>query len=93
MAEEKVNTLLYEEAPEEVLLEAAREVHNICFQLDQSTHLREAGLMPEQQVRFRTDTGGDINNISREYEINPIPEVHIARAEVDAPLPQQMIVK
>ncbi|KIJ24568.1 hypothetical protein M422DRAFT_274610 [Sphaerobolus stellatus SS14] len=29
MAEEKVNTLLYEEAPEEALLEAAREVHHI----------------------------------------------------------------
>ncbi|KIJ51121.1 hypothetical protein M422DRAFT_245110 [Sphaerobolus stellatus SS14] len=45
--------------------------------------------MPEQQVRFSTDTGGNINNISREYGINPIHEQHIARPEVDAPLPQQ----
>ncbi|KIJ37631.1 hypothetical protein M422DRAFT_259993 [Sphaerobolus stellatus SS14] len=58
MAEEKVNILLHEEAPEEVLLEAAWEACAIHFQLDQNTHLPEAGLMPEQQVRFRTDTGG-----------------------------------
>ncbi|KIJ39119.1 hypothetical protein M422DRAFT_257994 [Sphaerobolus stellatus SS14] len=75
MAEEKVNTLLYEEAPEEALLEATREAHHICFQLDQNTHLREAGLMPEQQVKFRTDTGGSINNTSREYGVNPIHEL------------------
>ncbi|KIJ34950.1 hypothetical protein M422DRAFT_262913 [Sphaerobolus stellatus SS14] len=66
MAEEKVNILLHEEAPEEVLLEAAREVHTICFQLDQNTCLHEAGLMPEQQVRLRTDTGGSVNNTSRD---------------------------
>ncbi|KIJ25037.1 hypothetical protein M422DRAFT_274078 [Sphaerobolus stellatus SS14] len=89
MAEEKVNTLLYEEAPEEVLLEAAREACNIHFQLDQNTHLHEAGLMPEQQVRFRTDTGENINNISREYGVNLIHEAHIDRPEADAPLPQQ----
>ncbi|KIJ36964.1 hypothetical protein M422DRAFT_260610 [Sphaerobolus stellatus SS14] len=57
MAEEKVNILLHKEAPEEALLEAAQEAHTICFQLDQNTHLHEAGLMPEQQVRFRIDTG------------------------------------
>ncbi|KIJ26807.1 hypothetical protein M422DRAFT_272085 [Sphaerobolus stellatus SS14] len=74
MAEEKVNILLYEEAPEEVLLEAAREVCHIHFQLDQNTCLREAGLMPEQQVRFRTDIGRSVNNPSREYGINPIHE-------------------
>ncbi|KIJ53758.1 hypothetical protein M422DRAFT_242009 [Sphaerobolus stellatus SS14] len=89
MAEEKVNTLLYEEAPEEVLLEAAREACNIHFQLDQNTCLHEAGLMPEQQVRFRTDPGGSINNPSREYGVNPIHEVHIAQQETDAPLPRQ----
>ncbi|KIJ52176.1 hypothetical protein M422DRAFT_243775 [Sphaerobolus stellatus SS14] len=48
MAEEKVNTLLYEEAPEKVLLEAAQEACNIHFQLDQNMCLHEAGLMPEQ---------------------------------------------
>ncbi|KIJ46161.1 hypothetical protein M422DRAFT_250197 [Sphaerobolus stellatus SS14] len=37
LAEEKVNNLLHEEAPEEALLEAAREVHSTHFQLDQST--------------------------------------------------------
>ncbi|KIJ29489.1 hypothetical protein M422DRAFT_269151 [Sphaerobolus stellatus SS14] len=37
LAEEKVNILLHEEAPEEVLLEAAREAQNIHFQLDQNT--------------------------------------------------------
>ncbi|KIJ55688.1 hypothetical protein M422DRAFT_240308 [Sphaerobolus stellatus SS14] len=74
MAEEKINTLLYEEAPEEVLLEVAREA---------------PGLMPEQQVRFRTDTGGGVNNPSREYGVNPIHEVHITWQEADAPLPQQ----
>ncbi|KIJ26388.1 hypothetical protein M422DRAFT_272544 [Sphaerobolus stellatus SS14] len=66
MAEEKVNTLLYEEAPKDVLLEAAWEVRNIHFQLGQNTQLHEAGLMPEQQVRFRTDPGGSVNNPSRD---------------------------
>ncbi|KIJ31292.1 hypothetical protein M422DRAFT_267098 [Sphaerobolus stellatus SS14] len=47
LAEEKVNTLLHEEALEEALLEAAREVRTIDFQLDQNSRLREAGLMPE----------------------------------------------
>ncbi|KIJ33889.1 hypothetical protein M422DRAFT_264019 [Sphaerobolus stellatus SS14] len=89
MAEEKVNTLLYEEAPEEVLLEDAWEARNIHFQLDQNTHLCEAGLMPEQQVRFRTDPGGSVNNQFREYGVNPIHEVHISQQEADAPLPQQ----
>ncbi|KIJ41331.1 hypothetical protein M422DRAFT_255523 [Sphaerobolus stellatus SS14] len=37
LAEEKVNTLLHEEAPEEALLEAAREARAIRFQLDQNT--------------------------------------------------------
>ncbi|KIJ54047.1 hypothetical protein M422DRAFT_241307 [Sphaerobolus stellatus SS14] len=41
LAEEKVNNLLHEEAPEEALLEAAWEVHNIRFQLDQNMRLRE----------------------------------------------------
>ncbi|KIJ53368.1 hypothetical protein M422DRAFT_242513 [Sphaerobolus stellatus SS14] len=49
LVEEKVTNLLHEEAPEEALLEAAREARNIHFQLDQSSRLREAGLMPEQQ--------------------------------------------
>ncbi|KIJ43806.1 hypothetical protein M422DRAFT_252712 [Sphaerobolus stellatus SS14] len=89
MAEEKVNTLLYEEAPEEAFLEAAWEAHNIGFQLDQSTRLREAGLMPEQKVRFRTDPGGSMNNPSREYGVNPIHEVHIAWQEADTPMPRQ----
>ncbi|KIJ42529.1 hypothetical protein M422DRAFT_254305 [Sphaerobolus stellatus SS14] len=66
MAKEKVNTLLHEEAPEEALLEAAQDVCTIHFQLDQNTCLHEAGLMPEQQVRFRTDTGGSVNNPSRD---------------------------
>ncbi|KIJ53906.1 hypothetical protein M422DRAFT_241163 [Sphaerobolus stellatus SS14] len=66
MAEEKVNTLLYDEAPEEALLEAAREVHHICFQLDQNTWLCEAGLMSEQQVRFSADVGRNINSPSQD---------------------------
>ncbi|KIJ53925.1 hypothetical protein M422DRAFT_241183 [Sphaerobolus stellatus SS14] len=37
LAEEKVNNLLHEEAPEEALLEAAREARSIRFQLDQSS--------------------------------------------------------
>ncbi|KIJ40481.1 hypothetical protein M422DRAFT_256743 [Sphaerobolus stellatus SS14] len=89
MAEEKVNILLHEEAPEEALLEAAQEARTIHFQLDQNTCLHEAGLMPEQQVRFRTDTGGSVNNPSREYGVNPIHKVHIARPEANAPLPRQ----
>src|SRR3978361_2347595 len=49
LAKEKVNNLLHEEAPEEALLEAAREARSIHFQLDQNSRLCEAGLMPEQQ--------------------------------------------
>ncbi|KIJ47838.1 hypothetical protein M422DRAFT_248419 [Sphaerobolus stellatus SS14] len=52
-------------------------------------HLREASLMPEQQVRFSANTEGNINTPSREYGVNPIHEAHIARPEADAPLPQQ----
>ncbi|KIJ27464.1 hypothetical protein M422DRAFT_271378 [Sphaerobolus stellatus SS14] len=74
------------QAPEEVLLEVAWEARNIHFQLDQNTRLCEAGLMPEQQVRFRTDPGGSVNNPSREYGVNPIHEVHIAQQEADAPM-------
>ncbi|KIJ24396.1 hypothetical protein M422DRAFT_274838 [Sphaerobolus stellatus SS14] len=37
LAEEKVNNLLHEEAPEEALLEAAREARSIHFQLDQNS--------------------------------------------------------
>ncbi|KIJ40422.1 hypothetical protein M422DRAFT_256656 [Sphaerobolus stellatus SS14] len=37
LVEEKVNTLLHEEAPEEALLEAAWEAQTIHFQLDQNT--------------------------------------------------------
>ncbi|KIJ25587.1 hypothetical protein M422DRAFT_273451 [Sphaerobolus stellatus SS14] len=40
LAEEKVNTLLHEEAPEEALLEAAQEMHTIHFQLDQNMHFQ-----------------------------------------------------
>src|SRR3978361_1904758 len=69
LAEEKVNTLLHEEAPEEALLEASREVRTICFQLDQNTRLCEADLMPEQQVRFSADTGRNVRNPSRNYGI------------------------
>ncbi|KIJ56066.1 hypothetical protein M422DRAFT_239264 [Sphaerobolus stellatus SS14] len=67
LTEEKVNNLLHEEAPEEALLEAAREARSIHFQLDQSSRLREAGLMPEQQVRFSANTGRNINSPSRNY--------------------------
>ncbi|KIJ51142.1 hypothetical protein M422DRAFT_244328 [Sphaerobolus stellatus SS14] len=73
LAEEKVNTLLHKEAPEEALLETAQEAHTIHFQLDQNTHLCEAGLMPEQQ----------------ELWLNPINEVHRPRPEADAPFAQQ----
>ncbi|KIJ39312.1 hypothetical protein M422DRAFT_257922 [Sphaerobolus stellatus SS14] len=75
MAEEKVNILLHEEAPEETLLEAAWEAHTIHFQLDQNTCLREAGLMPEQQVRFRTDTGGNGAVVNRTTEYSGIQQM------------------
>ncbi|KIJ29459.1 hypothetical protein M422DRAFT_269117 [Sphaerobolus stellatus SS14] len=79
LAEEKVNTLLHKEAPEELLLEAAQE----------NMQLREAGLMPEQQVRFSADTGRNVTSPSRNYGVNPINEVHILRPEVDAPFGRQ----
>ncbi|KIJ26151.1 hypothetical protein M422DRAFT_272782 [Sphaerobolus stellatus SS14] len=77
LAEEKVNTLLHEEAPEVALLEAAREARTIHFQLDQNMQLHEAGLMPEQQVRFSADTGRNVASPSRNYGVNPINESHI----------------
>ncbi|KIJ32669.1 hypothetical protein M422DRAFT_265431 [Sphaerobolus stellatus SS14] len=84
LAEEKVNNLLHEEAPEEALLEVAREARTIHFQLDQSSRLHEAGLMPEQQVRFSADTGRNIASPSRNYGPNPIIEPHIPQSEVNA---------
>ncbi|KIJ35964.1 hypothetical protein M422DRAFT_261725 [Sphaerobolus stellatus SS14] len=89
LAEEKVNNLLHEEAPEEALLEVAREARTIHFQLDQSSRLREAGLMPEQQVRFSADTGRNINSPSRNYGFNPIIELHIPQTEVNAQFGRQ----
>ncbi|KIJ24326.1 hypothetical protein M422DRAFT_274916, partial [Sphaerobolus stellatus SS14] len=89
LAEEKVNNLLHEEAPEEALLEAAREARTIHFQLDQSSRLCEAGLMPEQQVRFSADTGRNINSPSRNYGSNPIIELHIPQTEVNAQFGRQ----
>ncbi|KIJ31061.1 hypothetical protein M422DRAFT_267263 [Sphaerobolus stellatus SS14] len=89
LAEEKVNNLLHEEAPEEVLLEAAREVRTIRFQLDQNSQLREAGLMPEQQVQFSADTGRNVASPSRNYGPNPISEPHIPPSEVNVPLGRQ----
>ncbi|KIJ56289.1 hypothetical protein M422DRAFT_239517, partial [Sphaerobolus stellatus SS14] len=89
LAEEKVNNLLHEEAPEEALLEAAREARSIRFQLDQSSRLREAGLMPEQQVRFSANTGRNINSPSRNYGPNPIIEPHIPQTEVNAQFGRQ----
>ncbi|KIJ42838.1 hypothetical protein M422DRAFT_253935 [Sphaerobolus stellatus SS14] len=84
LAEEKINNLLHEEAPEEALLEAAREARTIRSQLDQSSRLREAGLMPEQQVRFSANTGRDIVSPSRNYGSNPIIQPHIPHSEVNA---------
>ncbi|KIJ24633.1 hypothetical protein M422DRAFT_274535 [Sphaerobolus stellatus SS14] len=86
LAEEKVNNLLHEEAPEEALLEAAREVRTIHFQLDQNSHLREAGLMPEQQVWFSANTGRIAPSPSRNYGVNPIRESHTPRPEDNATL-------
>ncbi|KIJ40448.1 hypothetical protein M422DRAFT_256697 [Sphaerobolus stellatus SS14] len=77
------------EVPKEVLLEAAQEARTIHFQLDQNTHLCEAGLMPEQQVRFSADTGRNITSPSRNYGLNPINEVCIPWPEADAPFAQQ----
>ncbi|KIJ47017.1 hypothetical protein M422DRAFT_249323 [Sphaerobolus stellatus SS14] len=74
LAEEKVNNLLHEEAPEEALLEAAREV---------------PGLMPEQQVWFSANTGRNINSPSRNYGSNPIIEPHIPQTEVNAQFGRQ----
>ncbi|KIJ40534.1 hypothetical protein M422DRAFT_256507 [Sphaerobolus stellatus SS14] len=85
LAEEKVNTPLHEEAPEEALLEAAQEVQTIHFQLDQNTRLCEAGLMPEQQMRFSADTGRNVTSPSRNYGVNPINEAHTPQPEADAP--------
>ncbi|KIJ57369.1 hypothetical protein M422DRAFT_238961 [Sphaerobolus stellatus SS14] len=85
LAEEKINNLLHEEAPEQVLLEAAREVHSICFQLDQKSWLCEAGLMPEQQVWFSANTGGNTVGPSRNYGSNPIIEPHIPQSEMGNP--------
>ncbi|KIJ37791.1 hypothetical protein M422DRAFT_259639 [Sphaerobolus stellatus SS14] len=82
LAEEKVNNLLHEEAPEEALLEAAREARSIHFQLDQNSRLHEASLMPEQQVRFSANTGGNTVSPSRNYGPNPIIEPHIPQSEV-----------
>ncbi|KIJ54771.1 hypothetical protein M422DRAFT_240858 [Sphaerobolus stellatus SS14] len=89
LAEEKVNNLLHEEAPEEALLEAAREACSIRFQLDQSSRLREAGLMPEQQVWFSANTGGNTVSPSRNYGPNPIIGPHIPHSEVNAQFGQQ----
>ncbi|KIJ50813.1 hypothetical protein M422DRAFT_244760, partial [Sphaerobolus stellatus SS14] len=89
LAEEKVNNLLHKEAPEEALLEAAREACTICFQLDQNTRLREAGLMPEQQVRFSADTGRNAPSPSRNYRVNPIREEHTPQPEDNAPFGRQ----
>ncbi|KIJ47953.1 hypothetical protein M422DRAFT_248544 [Sphaerobolus stellatus SS14] len=89
LAEEKVTNLLHEEAPEEALLEAAREARSIRFQLDQSSRLRKAGLMPEQQVRFSANTGRNINSPSRNYGPNPIIELHIPQTEVNAQFGRQ----
>ncbi|KIJ25857.1 hypothetical protein M422DRAFT_273141 [Sphaerobolus stellatus SS14] len=65
LTEEKVQTLLQEEAPEQMLLEAVQEAQALHFQLDQNTHIREAGLAPEQQVRFRTDARENEDILSR----------------------------
>ncbi|KIJ24544.1 hypothetical protein M422DRAFT_274649 [Sphaerobolus stellatus SS14] len=89
LAEEKVNNLLHEEASEEALLEAAREARSIHFQLDQSSQLREAGLMPKQQVRFSANTGGNTSTPSRNYGPNPIIELHIPHSEVNAQFGRQ----
>ncbi|KIJ50742.1 hypothetical protein M422DRAFT_245407 [Sphaerobolus stellatus SS14] len=78
----KVNNLLHEEAPKEALLEAAWEVRSIHFQLDQNSQSREAGLMPEQQVRFSANTGRNIVSPSRNYGPNPIIELHIPQSEM-----------
>ncbi|KIJ38962.1 hypothetical protein M422DRAFT_258377 [Sphaerobolus stellatus SS14] len=75
LAEEKVNNLLHEEAPEEALLEAAQEARTIHFQLDQNMRLCKAGLMPEQQVRFSANTGREVTSPSRNYGVNPINEL------------------
>ncbi|KIJ37166.1 hypothetical protein M422DRAFT_260328 [Sphaerobolus stellatus SS14] len=89
LAEEKVNNLLHEEAPEEALLEAAREARNIRFQLDQNRRLREAGLMPEQQVQFSATTGRNVYSPSRNYGVNPINEAHTPQPEGNAPSVRQ----
>ncbi|KIJ24254.1 hypothetical protein M422DRAFT_275010 [Sphaerobolus stellatus SS14] len=89
LAEAKVNNLLHEEAPEEALLEADQEAHAIHFQLDQNSRLHEAGLMPEQQVRFSANTGRNIASPSRNYGSNPIIEPHIPHSEVNATFGRQ----
>ncbi|KIJ40085.1 hypothetical protein M422DRAFT_257156 [Sphaerobolus stellatus SS14] len=84
LVEEKVNNLLHEEAPEEALPEAAQEARTIHFQLDQNSCLREAGLMPEQQVRFSANTGRIAPSPSRNYGVNPIRELPTPRPEDNA---------
>ncbi|KIJ33072.1 hypothetical protein M422DRAFT_265106 [Sphaerobolus stellatus SS14] len=73
LAEEKVNNLLHEEAPEEALLEAAREACTIRFQLDQNS----------------ADTRRNIASPSRNYGKNPISEPHVPPSEVNAPFGRQ----
>ncbi|KIJ32578.1 hypothetical protein M422DRAFT_265597 [Sphaerobolus stellatus SS14] len=85
----RFNNLLHEEAPEEVFLETAREARSIHFQLDQSLRLCEAGLMPQQQVRFSANTGGNTVSQSRNYGPNPIIELHIPQSEVNAHFSRQ----
>ncbi|KIJ40251.1 hypothetical protein M422DRAFT_256790 [Sphaerobolus stellatus SS14] len=75
--------------PEEALLEAAWEAHTIHFQLDQNSRLCEAGLMPEQQVQFSANTGGNVDSPSRNYGTNPIIELHIPPSEVNAQFGRQ----
>ncbi|KIJ42206.1 hypothetical protein M422DRAFT_254597 [Sphaerobolus stellatus SS14] len=86
LAEEKVNNLLHEEAPEEALLETAQEVRNVCFQLDQSTRLHKAGF---QQVQFSATTRRNVNSPSRNYGVNPINEAHTPQPEGNAPSVRQ----
>ncbi|KIJ29537.1 hypothetical protein M422DRAFT_269070 [Sphaerobolus stellatus SS14] len=89
LAEEKVNNLLHEEAPEQMLLDAAQEAQALCFQLDQNTRIREAGLAPEQQVRFRTDRRDNMDGISGTTGARPHTEVSTARSEAVEPSQRQ----
>ena len=86
MAEEKVINLLYEEASKVMILEAAKEVRKLRFQLDWNTSIHEAGLTPDQQVRFSDNNEGNNISPSGMFGMDRPNNLDIVRRENIAPL-------